>query len=358
MTNSRQLPVFAILLMFLLALFPSVAVADTDSPEPTNQAELPSCIDPLNKKSVDSAAKWLVEYTAGDWASTASISEKADAILALIKTTPGNERAGELVSQLIADAEGITDPTEITKVMIALSASGAEEAAPVVGNLSKVIFANVNETGLFEVDYASAYTQSLAILAVAKADISVPSPMVEALYAFRTEEGSFGYSDGTAIVADADSTALALMATRLLEVEPNADTAQTLELVNSSVTAEGYWENYSPINTTGLTISALNEWGISLPENSVDWLVAQQLASGAWPASVGSTDDNFLATVQAMFGVTGVSYATVGMEFCASAPVLPPINEGGSPWPLAILIGWSVLVLVIGIWGIRRVVKN
>ena len=361
MTNSRHLPLISLLLACLLALFPSVAVADSADPEQSEPSQQSSCIQPLDSKSVESAAEWLVQYTGGDWAATASPSEKADAILALVATNRGDERADELTAQLMTDSAEITDPASIAKVMIAISASTSEEdeeAATIIDTFARTILATVNETGLFEVDYASAYTQSMAILALARADMSVPSPMVDALYTFRSDDGSFGYSDGTAIVSDPDSTVLALMATRLLEVEPDANTTQTLELVSTSVTVDGYWDNFSPINTTGLTISALNDWGISLPENSVDWLVAQQLASGSWPASVGSSDENFLATTQAMFGVTGASYATVGMKFCASDPVLPPINEGGSPWPLAILIGWSVLVLVIGVWCIRRVVKN
>ena len=361
MANSRHLPLISLLLACLLALFPSVAVADSATPEQSESSQQSSCIQPLDSKSVESAAEWLVQYTGGDWAATASPSEKADAILALVATNRGDERADELTAQLMTDSAEITDPTSIAKVMIAISASTSEEdeeAATIIDTFARTILATVNETGLFEVDYASAYTQSMAILALARADMSVPSPMVDALYTFRSDDGSFGYSDGTAIVSDPDSTVLALMATRLLEVEPDANTTQTLELVSTSVTVDGYWDNFSPINTTGLTISALNEWDVSVPDNSLDWLVTQQLSSGAWPAALGGSDANFLATTQAMFGVMGASYATVGTPICGATSVFPPMSDSGSIWPLAILIGWSVLVLGIGVWGIRRIAKS
>jgi hypothetical protein len=154
--------------------------------------------------------------------------------------------------------------------------------------------------------FGSAYAQAIAIIALKRAHQPVPAAVVTKLLEFRDGSGAFGYDFG-GFVADPDSTALAIQALYL--------TGHHKTVINKAVawaksvrTKAGYWDSYSPVDSTSLMGSAFKLVGRGY-KASQSWLRKQQLADGGFPASLGGTTSDLYATHDATFLLAGKSLA-------------------------------------------------
>jgi hypothetical protein len=156
-------------------------------------------------------------------------------------------------------------------------------------------------------NFGSAYAQAIAIIALKRANQPVPAPMVTKLLEFRdATSGAFGYDFG-GFVADPDSTALAIQALYLVR-HHKAEIAKAAAWAKSIRTKDGYWDSYSPVDSTALMGSAFKLIGKSYSK-SKSWLLKQQLADGGFPASLGGTSSDLYATHDATFLLAGESLA-------------------------------------------------
>lgn len=157
--------------------------------------------------------------------------------------------------------------------------------------------------------FGSAYGQALAIIALKRAHQPVPAPVVSLLLTFQDASGAFGYDFG-GFVADPDSTALSIQALHLLGGH-GAEIKKAVAWAKKTQTKKGYWEAYSPVDSTSLLASSLKLVHRSSGK-AYSWLRTQQLKGGGFAAELKTptSTPNVLATSEAMYLLAGRSLAT------------------------------------------------
>lgn len=163
--------------------------------------------------------------------------------------------------------------------------------------------------------WAYAFGNALCILGLDRNGADVPDTLLASSLGFQDpESGAFGYVMGSDFVAETDASGLMLSA--LAGVAEDRDAALAAAAVRDYLvqvqTAEGYWENYSPINATGLVAPALETVGVP-QDAAVAWLAGQQLEDGGLPNVIDGTTSNLMATTQGLLPFTGESYLSVGV---------------------------------------------
>ena len=127
--------------------------------------------------------------------------------------------------------------------------------------------------------------------------------------------------------------------------------------------ADGSWQNYSPVNSTGL-VGPLFPAGSEQATKATAYVVSQQLASGALTTGT-DTKANLIATQQGIFALTGTTYATIGgaqpsasatpSAVASTSPTAAPVPATPSaPNPV---IGWTtagLLVLMLAFFVLAR----
>jgi len=197
-------------------------------------------------------------------------------------------------------------------------------------------------------DYSYAYGQALAIIALKRSGAAVPSTLVGDLIAGQTktgpDAGAFGYSDGTTFFADPDSTALAIQALDLVGRSKYSGTVRLAAAwAVANQTKEGFWGKWSPVDSTALMATALTTVkpsavkGLKVAASHTKayrWLKTQQLGDGGFPASLGGTTSDQMATFDAVFLLKGKVWSTftykLGRFTTVSAPKIVGTKKVGS----------------------------
>ncbi|OZV77045.1 peptidase [Micromonospora echinospora] len=185
-------------------------------------------------------------------------------------------------------------------------------------------------------DYSNAFSQSLAILALARTATGVPPTAGEWLAGTRCPDGGYPVLPAQpTCVPDVDATALAVQALRAAG-RPADATAGLNWLVSVQRTDGGFTNaaGTANANSTGLAAQALRDGGRPLAwARARSFLVGLQVGCAGVPADRGAVDfdggtldrDTLnRATTQAVLGLTGVGYprlTAVGAD--PDAPTLP-----------------------------------
>jgi hypothetical protein len=164
--------------------------------------------------------------------------------------------------------------------------------------------------------YGSAYGQATAIIALKRAGAHVPTAVVTTLLTYRdATTGAFGY-EYNGFNADPDSTALAIQALNLLGGHRDI-VAKAVAWAQSTQTTAGYWESWSPVDSTALMASSFKTSNkatfktlASSYAKAYQWLRTQQLKDGGFPASLNGTSSDQMATYDATYLLTGKTLAT------------------------------------------------
>ncbi|MCE1174999.1 MAG: terpene cyclase/mutase family protein [Propionibacteriales bacterium] len=163
--------------------------------------------------------------------------------------------------------------------------------------------------------YGSAYGQAMAIIALKRAGTAVPAAVVTKLLTFQDASGAFGYDYG-GFVADPDSTALAIQALNLVGKHKTV-VAKAIAWAKSTQTAAGYWDSWSPIDSTALMASAFKTSSkkvfkplASRYTKAYKWLKTKQLSDGGFPSTLDGTSSDQMATYDALYLLTGTSMST------------------------------------------------
>ncbi|MDR1449444.1 MAG: PT domain-containing protein, partial [Propionibacteriaceae bacterium] len=237
--------------------------------------------------------------------------EAAAAILDSAAAAPDYAESGPVAAAktAVAAAAAGRDPRDFGGLdLVQLIADGTDPATGQVG------------------PYGYAFGQALAILALQRAGAAVPDAAVDYLLTFQDAAGAFGFSFGGAFSPDPDSTALALMA--LAETGQTEAVSRAVAWAAANQTAEGYWDGFSPIDSTGLLGGALAEQGVDVSAAAA-WLAAQQLADGGFPNGLGLTESNAMTTANALYLLSGRTYATASTALagCPTEPTAEPTSE-------------------------------
>ncbi len=172
----------------------------------------------------------------------------------------------------------------------------------------------------------SAFSQSLGLIALKRAKATIPVTLLTNLLSQQGDNGAFGYEfpAGT-FNADPDTTAMGTLALKAIgQLKPQLSSATTWATDNQ--TSEGYWEAYSPVDSTGLVASALKATGgqDAAVAKAKAWLGGVQNADGGFPNALDAgTDSNVMATANALYLITGTSLLDVSFNL-GKCPKNPP----------------------------------
>lgn len=173
----------------------------------------------------------------------------------------------------------------------------------------------------------SAFTQSLAIIALKRAGATIPVTLLTKLLSLQDASGAFGYEfpAGT-FNPDPDTTALAIIALDGLgNLDPQLDSA--VASAKATQNNAGYWASFSPVDSTGLMGSALEAVGEDVA-SAKNWLGTQQHSDGGFPAELNGTSSDVMATSEAMFLASGKTLldASLKLSKCPKNPKKLPAS--------------------------------
>jgi len=169
----------------------------------------------------------------------------------------------------------------------------------------------------------SAFSQSLALVALDRADATTPVTVLTKLLSLQDNSGAFGYNM-SGFNSDPDTTALAILGLAAVgNLDPQLNKAADWA-VNTQL-PDGSWPNdYSPVDSAGLLGSALASIGKSqVASDAKAWLATQQLADGGFPSSRDGDTSNLMATADALWLINGKTLADVSLNL-GKCPKNPP----------------------------------
>ena len=239
-----------------------------------------------------------------------------DGLLALTAVGGHDAEVAAMAGWLADQAPTYTEGNGPAAGNLAVAASAAGEDPTDFGGVDLVdgVTAAIDESGQCG-ELAGAYTQSLCVLGLVRAEAEVPQPAVDNLVSLQdAETGSFGYDNEGEYVADLDSTALAVSAlSGVLDQDGAVDAVVAArDYLSGEVAENGSWPGFSPVNTTGLVASALAALGEDV-QPSADWLESVQLDDGGFPADLTGELSDVRATTQGVLPLTGESLLSVGV---------------------------------------------
>lgn len=166
----------------------------------------------------------------------------------------------------------------------------------------------------------SAFSQSLGIIALDKGKAqSIPVTMLTNLLSQQDDSGAFGYTFEGTFTADPDTTGLSLVALDAIgELDPQV--ASAVGWAKDNQTDDGYWEAYSPVDSTGLLGSALEAAGENV-DNAKTWLGSVQHEDGGFPNSLDAgTASDAMTTANALLLISGKTALDVSIDLSSCAP--------------------------------------
>lgn len=317
----------------------------SSSSSPSSQTSTPS----VEASAAAKAGKWLAASVPASWDSPGSAVDVGLGLTARECVYAGKleKIADYLASQ--ADDYSATSAYAAAKLAIFVSAVGEDPTDFGGVDLSKRIVKGASSQGRLGSADDFAFGQALAMIGLKRAGTSPSAAMVDYLVGKQLANGAWGFGS----TADPDSTALALMALSADVITPTTATedavAKATSWASGAKKAAGYWQNYSPVDSTALLISALQADGVSVSD-SLTWLRGQQLSNGGFPNTLNGTTSNQLSTATALLALSANTYATLSapLDTCTATDAnandtatLPRTGTDAS-WPL----GWAGLGLI------------
>ena len=298
----------------------------------------PAVAAPTNASAATSAGTWLAtQFTQGQYYTSpytlkADVSGTADLLLGLLASRTAQSTAKAADTWLQGEAKNVTSAGQLAKLSIVASAMGDNPAS--YGGVDLVTKLEAASAASVSGKTDDPYSDALAIIALARAGQPVPASLVTALAARQDSSGEFFFGTaGTAsYFTDPDSTGVAIAALGLVPSNPTASTALGKAVAWAKANRpNGYWDSYSPVNTTGLIGSALLGRGVDVSQ-AVDWMVGQQKLAGGrgLPASLNGTTPDAYATAQGLLLLGGVSLASATY---VPAVTVTPSTPASSPSP-------------------------
>lgn len=187
-----------------------------------------------------------------------------------------------LVSQMEKGAKGYLypgkklNPARAANLAIAVEALGLNPRKFAGYNLVSLVTKGLPADGRIG-SSDSAFSQSLGIIALDRADATIPVTLLTKLLSLQDDTGAFGY-DFNGFQADPDTTGMGILALHAIgQLDPQVDAAK--DWADDNQVEDGYWASYSPVDSTGLLGSALAAEGEDVA-TAKTWLGSVQNADG------------------------------------------------------------------------------
>ncbi len=309
------------------------------------------------------------------------VGSAADSVLALAATGDAKyaDDIAAITTFLQSSAPAYVKPDSAgasgaAKLAIVAAAVKAEPTSFGGVDLLATVTDGVGADGAFGA-FPGPFSSGLAMVALARNGRAVPDSMVDYLLRYAEPRsgsagGGFGCAtypfkaDGDCPAADPDSTAMAVLGLRASgSAKATQAVTDALAWLQGTQQADGSWQNYSPVNSTGL-VGPLFPAGSEQATKATAYVVSQQLASGALTTGTDTKAD-LIATQQGIFALTGTTYATSGgaqpsasatpSAVASTSPTAAPVPATPSaPNPV---IGWTtagLLVLMLAFFVLAR----
>ena len=333
----------------------SVPVATTPAPATPDPSTPPKDASPSDTTTAHKAAAWLAT-TVPDALTAAGSATDVGLSLATQKCSYATDL--KKINTYLADhANDYSQSSAYAAGKLAVFADAVGEDPLNFGgvDLKERILAGAGSNGRLGSASDFSFGQALAMIGLKRAGTTPSDAMVDYLVGKQLASGAWGF--GT--TADPDTTALALVALSDDVITPTAATkaavTKALAWAASNKKSDGYWTNYSPVDSTALLASALQAHGVTVTD-SLTWLRGQQVKDGGFPNQLNGTTSNQMSTANALFALTSTTYATVsaplascktstsgsGSDAGEDAATLPRTGSDAS-WPL----GWAGLGLIV-----------
>ena len=195
-------------------------------------------------------------------------------------------------------------------------------------------------------DFSNTITQSIALIALARAGEAVPAHAASFLIDQQCADGGFQaqFPDGGSCASDPDSTGFALQALAAAGGTGAAGDAgvQARDWLRENRQGDGSWAAEGTVNATALASGGLLVVGDDVA-SSVAWLEGAQLDDGALPVNPSDAAGDARATTQAVLSLAGESLLSVGpggTDRVALVPtpatgdpglVTPPVTSPAAP---------------------------
>ncbi|MFN8136512.1 MAG: hypothetical protein U0R79_02890 [Propionicimonas sp.] len=230
-----------------------------------------------------------------------------------------------LVSQMEKGAKGYLypgkklNPARAANLAIAVEALGLNPRKFAGYNLVSLVTKGLPADGRIG-SSDSAFSQSLGIIALDRADATIPVTLLTKLLSLQDDTGAFGY-DFNGFQADPDTTGMGILALHAIgQLDPQVDAAK--DWADDNQVEDGYWDSYSPVDSTGLLGSALAAEGEDVSAAKT-WLGSVQNSDGGFPNSLDEgTASDLMATVDALYLISGKSLldASINLGKCPASP--------------------------------------
>lgn len=303
-------------------LVPAAALSPAALAAPSGPAGITTSVDTqpfTNKPAAEAAAEYLVENLEGGEHIGENAGITSDVAFALISTYgPEADVVTPVVDWLEEAAAEYTagGPIQAAKLLLVAEAAGRDGSDFGGVDLPQVIADGMQENGQYG-GFGYAFGQGMAIAALIRAGEPVPEIAYAHLLTYQDPEtGAFGYGSGTDFTPDTDASALALLGLVALSTEGPGATEPTLAVrdwLGGVQTDEGYWESYSPVNSTGYVATALDHLGQE-DDLATSWMLSQQLTDGGLPNVLDGDTSDVLATAQGALVFGGESLLSVGVD--------------------------------------------
>jgi len=332
------------------------------------------------------AADYIVStFKPGTSTAYGDAGSAADSLLALAAT--GDPKYDEDIAGILAflqdqaeayvkpDASGASGAAKLALVAAATKADSRDFGGV---DLIASVRAGIGADGSFGA-WPGPFASGLAMVALARNSEEVPDSMVGYLLTYAEPRvggagGGFGCStypfkkDGDCPASDPDSTGMAVLGLQAAGTATSMAAANdALEWLKSTQQADGSWQNFSPVNSTGV-VGPLFPAGSEQATNAKAYVISQQLDSGALTTGTDKKA-NLLATQQGILALTEKTYLTIGAQesgatasptpsgAATAVPSTPPLTQDVQP-NLPLLYGAGAVGLVALCWiaylGVRQ----
>ncbi|MFD3523600.1 prenyltransferase/squalene oxidase repeat-containing protein [Streptomyces sp. NPDC058653] len=189
-------------------------------------------------------------------------------------------------------------------------------------------------------DVGDVETQAIALLALDRAGVTVPTAAVGRLAAHQCKDGGFSptlVGEGTVCAgSDPATTPYATIALRQAGGHDDA-VAEAHRTLRRAQLPTGAFAAYPGVTTGDVNATAKSEQALRLlgdtgrADAAVSWLSRQQTGSGGFGFDEGATEPEIFPTWAAAFSAARTSLATLGVELPDPGPGDPPTGEPPPP---------------------------
>ncbi|MCT1460147.1 hypothetical protein M3G03_11465 [Aestuariimicrobium sp. p3-SID1156] len=309
-----------------LGLAPYAAPAQATAPTFVLPAAGSVCA--VSNDSARQAADWLAAYWKDHKAQIGG-GQLADAIIGMSASDSHPDVVAEMVAKLKTEEYPTYGAGPAGKSIIAVAAAGEDPTNFGGRNLLTLLKDAVADEGPQSIN-----NLPYVILGYLRTGEKVPAALIDRAVTLQDKGGSWGYVESwknpPAFKTDPDSSGVMISALAgLKQSGQGGDKVSTaldkaLTWAKGAKTPGGYWDNYSPVNTTAMILQGYTAAGRT-DADALKFLRAQQKLTGTGALSnvLDGKESNLMGTTQGLVALAEDSLLTVTLDKGCGAPSEP-----------------------------------